>query len=104
MSDQSRFGAAGTSWALMPSGDSASLIAHMIAAGVVCIEPSPAPLAPSGVNGDGVVNYFDTFLYIPMLSTATGYCGNLNGSGDGVVNFFDTAKYLPYLANGVQCP
>ena len=55
-------------------------------------------------NGDGIVNYFDTFLYIPMLSTATGYCGNLNGSGDGVVNFFDTAKYLPYLANGVQCP
>ena len=29
-------------------------MAHMIAAGVVCIAPSPTPLAPSGVNGDGV--------------------------------------------------
>ena len=56
------------------------------------------------INGDGVVNYFDTFLYIPMLNAATGWCGNLNGSGDGVVNFFDTAKYLPSLANGVHCP
>ncbi len=55
-------------------------------------------------NGDGIVNYFDTSHYIPMLNAATGWCGNLNGSGDGVVNFFDTTKYLLRLANQVQCP
>ena len=33
-------------------------MAQRIAAGVVCIAPSPTPLAPSGVKGEGVHNAF----------------------------------------------
>jgi len=51
---QTRFGAAGTSRAIVPSGASASLTAHITAAGVVWIAPSPQPLAPNGVKGEGV--------------------------------------------------
>ena len=45
---------AGTSVACTPRGASASLMAHITAAGVVWIAPSPQPLAPSGVKGEGV--------------------------------------------------
>ncbi|MFH1276883.1 MAG: C25 family cysteine peptidase [Candidatus Eisenbacteria bacterium] len=55
-------------------------------------------------TGDGEVNFFDTFLFLPALNAGTGYCGNLNNSADGVVNFFDTAKYLSFLAAAAQCP
>lgn len=51
---QTRNGVAGVSVISTPSGASASLIAQMIAAGVVCIAPSPQPFAPSGVTGEGV--------------------------------------------------
>ena len=56
MSCQMRLGPAGTSVASTPSGRSASLTAQSTAAGVVWIAPSPAPFAPSGVNGEGVTS------------------------------------------------
>ena len=49
-----RIGEAGTSVACLSSGASASLIAHITAEGVAWIAPSPQPLAPSGVKGEGV--------------------------------------------------
>jgi len=53
------------------------------------------------ITGDGNVNYFDTFRFLTCLSTATGYCCDLNC--DGVVNFFDTFQYLPHLSAGCSC-
>ena len=72
--------------------------------GVALIGSDVANVRSSDITGDGVVNYFDTYYYIPMLNAATGDCGNFNGSVDGVVNFLDTVKYLPALANSITCP
>jgi len=55
-------------------------------------------------TGDGVVNYFDTFHYLPMLNAATGYCGNLDNDPSGVVNFFDTSIFLSALVVAATCP
>jgi hypothetical protein len=63
-----------------------------------------ATMRSPDLNGNGVVNFQDTFLYAALLYAGTGYCGNLDGSPDGVVNFSDTVKYLPALAAGASCP
>ena len=55
-------------------------------------------------TGDGLVNFWDTFELIPMLSATTGDCGNLDWSEDGTVNFWDTTVYLPFLATAAACP
>ncbi len=55
-------------------------------------------------NGDGELNFFDTFLYIPELMAGTGSCGNLNNDAAGDVNFFDTNKYLTHLITSHKCP
>ncbi len=52
-------------------------------------------------TGDGMVNFFDTFKYLPQLSSGFGYCADFNC--DGVVNFFDTFQYLPHLSGGHSC-
>lgn len=53
------------------------------------------------LNGDGTLNFFDTFLYLPMLHTSTGFCGDFNY--DGEVNFQDTFIYIPALAANQSC-
>ncbi|MBN1825067.1 MAG: hypothetical protein JW958_02295 [Candidatus Eisenbacteria bacterium] len=55
-------------------------------------------------NGDGTVNYYDTFQFIPQLQAGTGVCGDLDWSPDGTVDFQDTMKYLPFLSGGASCP
>lgn len=52
-------------------------------------------------NGNGVVNFFDTFKYLPQLNSGIGYTGNLNCLPP--VNFFDTFQYLPHLSTGHSC-
>jgi len=53
------------------------------------------------ITGDGTVNFFDTFQYLTMLSSASGYCGDFNC--DGTVGFFDTFDFLPHLGGGHFC-
>lgn len=54
------------------------------------------------MNGDGTINFFDTFQYLPQLTAGQGYCADFNC--DGSVNFFDTFQYLPHLSGGHACP
>ena len=56
------------------------------------------------LNGDGSVNFADTFLFVSYLAAATGYCGNLNGDPYNLVNFWDTSKLLPFLSAATSCP
>ena len=53
-------------------------------------------------NGNGVVNFFDVFKFLPLLNAGSGYCGDFNC--DGKVNFFDTFVLLPTLGTTVICP
>ncbi len=53
-------------------------------------------------TGDLLVNFFDTFKYLPQLGATTGFCADLNCDG-GQVNFFDTFMYLPALAGPASC-
>ncbi len=56
-------------------------------------------------NGNGGTNFFDTFKYLPQLSSGTGYTGDLAGcSSANGVNFFDTFVYLPALSGAYACP
>ena len=48
------FGVRGSSLMFRPKGDRASAIAFPMAAGTDSHEPSPAPLEPSAVKGEGV--------------------------------------------------
>jgi hypothetical protein len=53
-------------------------------------------------TGDGTINFFDTFKYLPQLNSGSGWSGDLRC--DGVVNFFDTFQYLPHLNHGGTTP
>lgn len=53
------------------------------------------------LNGDGQVDFFDVFRYLPMLNSASGWCGDF--THDGVVNFLDTFKFLPAQNDGQNC-
>jgi hypothetical protein len=55
-------------------------------------------------NGDGVVHFADTFLYMPELQAGTGQCGNLDWDANDFVNFTDTVMYLSFLAVHAECP
>jgi hypothetical protein len=50
------------------------------------------------LNGNGGVNFLDTFKYAPQLSAGIGYCGDFNCNG--AVNFLDTFVYAPHLSHG----
>src|SRR5262249_13323657 len=52
--DRMRSGVIGSSVMRTPSGARASLTAALIAAGAIIRPPSPPPLTPGGVYGDGV--------------------------------------------------
>ena len=53
MSRKSRWGVSGSSVISTPSGASASAIAFATAAGAPIVPPSPTPLKPPSVVGDG---------------------------------------------------
>ncbi len=53
------------------------------------------------LNGDGTINFFDTFQFLPCLGTGLGYCCDF--TCDGAVNFFDVFQYLPHLSGGHSC-
>ncbi len=52
-------------------------------------------------TGDGNVNFFDTFQYLPCLGGSYNDCCDLNC--DGTVSFFDTFQYLPHLTMAHSC-
>ncbi len=54
------------------------------------------------LTGDGKINFFDTFQFLPCLQTSTGYCCDFNC--DNTVNFFDVFQYLPHLSGAHSCP
>jgi len=54
------------------------------------------------MNGNGTVNYADTFKYIPQLNSGSGYCGDFNCNGG--VNYTDTFVYAPHLNHGGSYP
>ncbi len=62
--DRMRSGVIGSSVRRTPNGCSASLTAALIAAGAIIRPPSPPPLTPCGVYGDGVSTW-------PMVSSGT---------------------------------
>ncbi len=68
----------------------------------LCSDTTQVCVKSPDFTGDLTVNFFDTFKYLPQLSSGSGYCGDLNCSA-GVVNFFDTFKYLPALSSGASC-
>jgi len=53
-------------------------------------------------NGDGMIQFLDTFRFLPMLTSGHGYCGDLNC--DGEITFLDVFRYLPHLHGGINCP
>ena len=59
-----KMGVIGSSVRRTPSGASASLTAALMAAGAIILPPSPPPLMPCGVYGDGVSTW-------PMVSSGT---------------------------------
>ncbi|MBN1825457.1 MAG: T9SS type A sorting domain-containing protein [Candidatus Eisenbacteria bacterium] len=55
------------------------------------------------INGDGTVDYFDTFKYQMLLSAGTGWCGDFEHvQTPGTVTYFDTFKYSPHVT--CTCP
>lgn len=50
------------------------------------------------MNGNGTINFQDTFKYTPQLSAGVGYCADFNCNG--LVNFQDTFTYTPHLSHG----
>ncbi len=52
------------------------------------------------MNGNGVVNFFDTFLCLPQYYAGTGWAANWNCTQP--VNFFDLFEFLPDLNAGAQ--
>jgi hypothetical protein len=56
------------------------------------------------LNGDGVVNFQDAFLFTAYLRSGTGSCGNLDRDPQGIVNFSDTAIFVRYFAAQNACP
>lgn len=54
--------------------------------------------------GDGIINFFDTFNFLPVIGSGFGYCGDLTQCSAGnVINFFDTFVYLPALGTPYGC-
>ncbi len=68
---------------------------------VLCSDTTSVCMKSTDFNGNGGINFFDTFIYLPQLNAGTGYCGDL--TCDGNVNFFDTFQYLPDLNAGASC-
>ncbi len=85
-------------------GGCAALSASATVSGTPLTAAGAGSVRSVDFNGDGDVNFFDTFLYLPDLIAGTGNCGNLNGDVTGDVNFFDTNIYLTHLVTGHQCP
>ncbi len=54
------------------------------------------------MNGNGTINFQDTFQYLPQLNAGTGWCADFNCSNS--VNFLDTFQYLPHLNGAHSCP
>lgn len=67
---------------------------------------SPAYVSVKSVdfNGDGEINFFDVFEFLPELSAGSGTCGNLDNDGSGQVIFTDTNIFLPHLGGHHMCP
>lgn len=53
------------------------------------------------MNGDGIVQFLDTFQFLPCLGTSFSPCCDFNC--DGTVTFIDTFQFLPHLSGGHQC-
>ena len=54
--------------------------------------------------GNGIINFFDTFNYLPILGSGVGYHGDwAQCSAGNIINFFDTFVYLPALGTPYNC-
>ncbi len=57
-------------------------------------------------TGNLIVNFWDTFEYLPQLQATVGWSGDFNsgvGTCDNLVTFWDTFDYLPHLQAVHQC-
>lgn len=52
-------------------------------------------------NGDGNINFFDIFQYLPCLGGT--FCECADFTCDGVITFFDTFQLLPHLGGAHSC-
>ncbi len=68
---------------------------------VICTGQADFCVKSPDLNGDGVVNFFDVFQYLPCLQSSYSICCDYNC--DGVVNFFDTFQFLPHLNGNHNC-
>ncbi|MBN1824673.1 MAG: hypothetical protein JW958_00320 [Candidatus Eisenbacteria bacterium] len=85
-------------------GGCGTITLNVEVAGIPIQHRASAEIVSPDINGDGAVNYQDTFLYIGYLTVGSGWCGNLSRDSAGVVSFNDTMKFLPFLASGASCP
>jgi hypothetical protein len=72
--------------------------------GVAILNVEVANVLSPDLNGDGVVNFQDAFLFTAYLRSGTGSCGNLDRDPQGIVNFSDTAIFVRYFAAQNACP
>ncbi len=68
----------------------------------LCAQVDTLCVKSTDFNGSGNINFFDTFKYLPQLSSGSGWSGNMNCASPAV-NFFDTFRYLPDLSAGSAC-
>jgi len=86
------------------AGGCGTLTITAVAEGVSLTNAETAHMRSPDFSGDGVVDFYDTFEYLPLLNAGTGYCGNLDGDPLDEVIFYDTFKYLPFLSGNATCP
>lgn len=85
------------------AGGCGTITASVSVGGVDLHDGATASVRSPDFNGDGFLNHFDLFFYVPMLNAGTGHCGNFNRDPLEVVNFFDTSRFLQMRAGPLGC-
>lgn len=85
-------------------GGCGTVALQALVGGVAIANGETANILSPDLNGDGVVNFLDAFLFTAYLRSGTGSCGNLDRDPQGIVNFSDTAIFVRYFAAQNACP
>ncbi len=97
-------GAGQTTITVTNAGGCGSITAQATISGTVINNTAAFVFRSPDFTGDGKIDFFDTFQYLPELNAGTGNCGNLDNDPSGFVIFTDTVKYLAHLAGAHMCP
>ena len=72
--------------------------------GIALADSCSAEMRSPDLNGNGLVNFEDLFLFLGLLNAGIGECGNFDGDPAGIVNFFDTSRFLIFYSESSSCP